>query len=452
MGVKKLPKTIETLAGTAAVKSYKFSEFKNMPVSVDASLIIHQTVIAMRSSGHDMKNKNGGLTSHLYGLFYKILIFLQNGMKPIFVFDGKAPDIKNKTIEKRQAKKKLAEQKLKELDDSDDEEYIKNFRQTFKPTKEDMKEAQTLLDLMGIPYIVAPGEADVVCAWLAARHDSNGNRYVKGVCSDDSDMLALGAPYLFKDMLRFMNKNKPIKVISLNKALVKMNLSMDQFIDLCVLLGTDYCDNIKGMGPAKAFKLISKYGTLDKVLNSLAKTPTYDNSDPDTKLNEECMRDAQNYFKTALNEIDESDDFVLTDDQLELRKYQYEELMDFMCVKHDFDVSRIQTGIDRLKKSYKEMNVTRENTKVVHKIIHPRSENYVFRAMTEDLEFISSSTDSEEIMHTKKNSRNQSKTKQIGFKNNTTKIKFVPVKKSDNSSSESNSGSEEKRIQLSRKM
>src|ERR1700761_1303689 len=108
MGIKKLPKLIKDIAGDSAIRSYKFSKFKGWSVSVDANLIIHQTVIAMRSSGKDMKNTKGELTSHLHGLFYKILIFLQNGMVPIFVFDGKAPDIKNKTIEKRQQRKNQA--------------------------------------------------------------------------------------------------------------------------------------------------------------------------------------------------------------------------------------------------------------------------------------------------------------------------------------------------------
>ena len=406
MGVKNLPKLIDDLAGTTAVRSYKFSKFKRMPVAIDASLLIHQTVIAMRSTGRDMKNKRGELTGHLHGLFYKILIFLQNEMIPIFVFDGKAPDIKNKTVEKRKARKTQAEARLSELSDSEGEEYIKNFKQTFRPTKENIREAQILLDLMGIPYIVAPGEADVICAWLAARHDSDGKRYVKGVCSDDSDMLALGAPYLFKDMLRFMSKNKPVKVISLNKALVKMNLTMDQFVDLCVLLGTDYCENIKGVGPIGAYKRITKYKSLEKVLESLHKNISSDDdsssSDSAEKSNEQCMMDAKKYFKTALKEIDESDSFVITDDNIKLRQFQYEELMDFMCVKHDFDVTRIQTGIDRLKEYYRIMNVTRENTKSVHKILQPRSENYIFKQLSDDIDFLSSDEEADEKMPSKK--------------------------------------------------
>lgn len=403
MGIKGLPILIKSVAGSA-IQSYKFSKFSGMKISVDASLLIHQTVIAIRGSGKDMVNKKGQLTSHLHGMFYKILIFLQNNMVPIFVFDGTAPNIKSKTIEKRQERRTDAEKKLKKMADSEDDDYIKNFKQTFRPTKENIKEAIILLELMGIPYIVAPAEADVILSWLAARCDENKKPYVNGVCSDDSDMLALGAPYLFKDMLKFMNMNKPVKVISLKKTLVKMNLTMDQFVNMCSLLGTDYCDNIKGIGPKNAYKYISKYGTVEKVLQYLNKNKKIDsdddsNSELDEKSNEQCIISARDYFLSALTEIDNSKSFVLTDDQLNLRKFQEDALMDFMCVKHGFDVMRIKTGVERLKTYYKTMNVTRENTTKIHKILQPISENYIFTEIA-DIDFLSS--EDEQPMPSKK--------------------------------------------------
>ena len=365
MGIKGLPKLIQDVAGNTAVRTYKFSDFKEMAISVDASLLIHQTVIAMRSDGHDLKNKKGELTSHLQGIFYKVLMFLQNHNTPIFVFDGKAPKMKNKTLVMRSERKKTAAKKLEKLTDTTDEEYIKNFKQTFSPTKNNINEALILLDLMGIPYIIAPKEADVVCSWLAARRDANGKKYVKGVCSDDSDMLALGAPYLFKDMLKFMRKNNPIKVISLNKTLTSMKLSMNQFVDMCVLMGSDYCENIKGVGPKTAYKLISEKGSLEKVIKHLKKINKLDDSD-ETANNLECTINASNKFKNALAKIDASPNFVITSDQLELRCYQYDELMDFMCNKHNFDPERIHNGIMRLKKYHDQMNITKENNKKIH--------------------------------------------------------------------------------------
>lgn len=383
MGIKSLIKMITEYAGKEAIKTYKFSRFNGLKISVDASLIIYQTVIAMRSSGKDLKNKKGELTSHLQGLFYKILIFLQNGITPIFVFDGKPPSLKNKTIESRKKIKTDALKKIEEINDSDDEEHIKNFQKSFSPSKENMEEAKILLELMGIPFIQAPGEADIVCTWLAVRKDENGKRYVKGVCSDDSDMLVFGAPYLFKDMARFMKKNKDVKVVSLRKTLKAMDISMKQFVDLCVLLENDYCDHIKGVGYKTAYNLIKKHKSLEKVLSKLEKEKG--------EIDTQCFYNTRNYFKNSLDELD-NDDFTVTENELELKKFKSDELIDFLCCKHNFDTSNIKNGLEKLEQYNKKLNVTLPN-KSKYTMTTKKSENYLLKSITEEVDFISTSED-----------------------------------------------------------
>lgn len=391
MGIKALPALIRKYAKDA-IRQRKFSKFRGRKVAVDASLMLHQIVVAMRSGGKDMKNKKGELTSHLQGFFYKILKFLENEMIPIFVFDGKAPKMKSKTIKLRQLNKLEAQKNLEKLTDSEDETYIKNFKKTFKPTKQNIEEALILLDLMGIPYIIAPGEADPVCSWLASRYDNDNNRYVDGVCSDDSDMLPLGASYLFKNMLQNMNSDREIDIISLDKVLVKMNLTMEQFVDMCILLGCDYCDNLKSIGKERAYKMIQEHGSLEKILKIMTKKNIggFD-SDKERKKTFDCMIQARDYFLTALSDLDKSDDFIITDNNLKLRKFQHDELMDFMCVKHNFDIIRIQNGIKRLESYHKKLGVTRENTKKVHKILHPRSIDYLY--VSDEMDLLSDSDD-----------------------------------------------------------
>jgi len=252
---------------------------------------------------------------------------------------------------------------MQDMSDSEDETFIKSFRQSFKPTKQDIIECQILLDLMGIPYMIAPGEADALCAWLTQRNDANGKRYAKGICSDDSDMLPLGGAYLFKDMLKFLGRGKQITVFSLNKTLVKMNLTMDQFQDLCVMLGCDYCDNIRGIGPKTAYKMIVQHGTLENVIKFLNNKEKYKG-----KIDAECLIAARNYFRTVVADIDNNEEFVMTDDNIKLRKFQQNELIDFMCIKHNFDIENIDNGIHRLRTAYRHLGVTRPNTKKVHTI------------------------------------------------------------------------------------
>lgn len=376
MGVTNLIKVINTNCGGTAIKKYDLARFTGMTVAVDASLMVYQTVLAGRAGGKDMVNKKGELTSHLNGVLQKILKFLENGIIPIFVFDGKAPDIKNKTAAKRNAKRQNALDNLTKMGPNVnilDEAYLRNFKESFRPTKEHFKECQIMLDLMGIPYICAPGEADVVCAWLASRTDPDGKRWAKGVCSDDSDMLVFGAPYLFKDMSKYLQPHSQITVVSLHKCLVKMNITMDQFIDMCVLLGCDHCDNIPKVGMAKVYPHIVDHVKLEKVIK------LYKQKRPELidTFDFDIMIETREYFKNAVSEIDESD-FVITDHNSKLRVCQSDELIDFMCVKHDLDMMKIESLVDKLKACHKKMNIVAENTGKYHKILQIRSVDYMF--------------------------------------------------------------------------
>ena len=57
--------------------------------------------------------------------------------------------------------------------------------------------------------------------------------------------------------------------ISLEKVLQGLEFTMDQFIDLCILLGCDYCDSIRGIGPSRAVQLLRDHGSIEEVLKSL---------------------------------------------------------------------------------------------------------------------------------------------------------------------------------------
>ena len=58
----------------------------------------------------ELKDADGNLTGHLVGLFHRTVQFMENGVKPIWVFDGKAPDLKAGELEKRKERKQAAEE------------------------------------------------------------------------------------------------------------------------------------------------------------------------------------------------------------------------------------------------------------------------------------------------------------------------------------------------------
>lgn len=379
MGLLGLSKLIEMGAGgsvvnkRAAVKSYPYSKFNNLTIAVDVSLLMYETVLAVRQGGKDMTNKSGQLTSHLIGIFNKTLNFLQNGNIPIIVFDGKAPEIKSATVKKRREDKKKAAERLAEIEDSDDEEFAKNYKRSFNPTKEDFDELKIMFNLMGVPYIEAPGEADVVCAWLASRSDETGKRYVKGVCSDDGDILVHGARYLFRFMSKALsNPSKTVTVISQEKLLANLNLTVDQMYLLAALLGGDYNESISNIGPKKAYALVLKYKTLDGVFNAIRTESAYAKSKPfATDEIKARMQITIDYYASSVKNLDTDDNFVITDNNYKMRQYQYDNLFDFFCVKHNFDSGRVRKSLLRMKEYYDKLNINRPNTETYHIVSNP---------------------------------------------------------------------------------
>jgi flap endonuclease-1 len=122
-----------------------------------------------------------------------------------------------------------------------DQEKIEKFaKRTVKVTREQVEDAKKLIRLMGIPLVEAPSEAEAQCAALAR------SGVVFAVGSEDMDSLTFGAPMLLRNLTFSDAKKQPVLEIQLQPALEGLKLTMEQFIDLCILMGCDYCGNIKG--------------------------------------------------------------------------------------------------------------------------------------------------------------------------------------------------------------
>ena len=85
------------------------------------------------------------------------------------------------------------------------------------------------------------------------------------------DALTFGTTVLLRHLTFSEARKMPIKEFHLEKVLEGMELSMDQFVDLCILLGCDYVDKIKGIGPKKAIEMVRKHGSIEDVLGNLDK-------------------------------------------------------------------------------------------------------------------------------------------------------------------------------------
>jgi len=116
-----------------------------------------------------------------------------------------------------------------------------------------------------------------------------------------------------------------------------MELQQEQFVDLCILLGCDYCDKIRGIGPKSAYKLIQEHGSIENILKKIDKKK---NPPPEEWL----FAEARRLFVTP--EVTPADKV-----ELKWEKPNEEELVKYMCEKKGFAEDRIRAGAKKLAKA-----------------------------------------------------------------------------------------------------
>ncbi|KAL8181467.1 UNVERIFIED_CONTAM: hypothetical protein K2H54_002772 [Gekko kuhli] len=239
MGIAKLAELIKDEA-PEAVSAVRLERYRDKVVALDASVAIYQFRTAMPK----IVNREGQNISPLQGLFYRTLHLLENGIKPVYVFDGRPPALKEPVLAKRAA---VAGARREETDSATGEIPQRFLR----------RDSENLLTLLGVPYVQAPGEAEATCAALVK------SGHATCTATEDLDALPFGSLLL----LRHLNaKNGDLEEISLPVVLEKLKMTQEQFVDLCILLGCDYCGKIRGLGPKRALKLLQQHGNIERVL------------------------------------------------------------------------------------------------------------------------------------------------------------------------------------------
>ncbi|KAM0324895.1 hypothetical protein ACHAQA_007861 [Verticillium albo-atrum] len=338
MGIKNLFQILKEEAPDAI----KEGEIKNQfgrKVAIDASMSIYSFLIAVRSDGQQLMNESGETTSHLMGMFYRTLRMVDNGIKPLYVFDGAPPKLKSGELAKRFQRKQEAKEGLEEAKETGTAEDIEKFsRRTVRVTREHNAECQKLLKLMGVPFIIAPTEAEAQCAVLA----KGGKVYA--AASEDMDTLTFETPILLRHLTYSEQRKEPIQEIHLDKVMEGLGMERSQFVDLCILLGCDYLDPVPKVGPSTALKLIREHKTLEGVVD-------YINNDPKNKytLPEDWpFADARELF---LNPDVRPADAPECDFKWE--KPDIEGLVTFLVTEKGFSEDRVRSAGARLEKNMK---------------------------------------------------------------------------------------------------
>lgn len=237
---------------------------KGRKVAIDASMCLYQFLIAVRAEGAQLTSVDGETTSHLMGFFYRTIRLLEHGIKPLYVFDGKPPDLKSGELAKRAGRREEAQKALdKATEDGNEADMEKFQRRLVKVTKEHAEEVKELLKLMGVPFVEAPCEAEAQCAALV----KTGKVYA--TATEDMDALTFGSNVLLRHLTFSEARKMPVKEFHYNKVLEGFGLTSKEFIDLCILLGCDYCDGIRGIGPKRAIELMNTHKDIETILKNI---------------------------------------------------------------------------------------------------------------------------------------------------------------------------------------
>ncbi|KAI3830875.1 hypothetical protein MKW92_050983 [Papaver armeniacum] len=331
MGIKGLTKLLADNA-PKCMKEQKFESYFGRKIAIDASMSIYQFLIVVGRTGTEMlTNESGEVTSHLQGLFNRTIRLLEAGLKPVYVFDGKPPDLKKQELAKRYSKREDATEDLAAAIETGDKDDIEKFsKRTVKVTKQHNDDCKKLLRLMGVPVVEAPSEAEAECAALCK------NQKVYAVASEDMDSLTFGAPKFLRHLMDPASRKIPVMEFDVAKILEELNLTMDQFIDLCILSGCDYCESIRGIGGQTALKLIRQHGSIEGIIENINKERY---QIPESWPYEEARR----LFKEPL--------VTANDQQPELKWSPPDEegLVAFLVTENGFNSDRVTKAVEKIK-------------------------------------------------------------------------------------------------------
>ena len=325
MGIKNLLKFLSE--HPELIKEKDHNEYYGKKIAIDISILMYQVVIAIRNSGSDLTNEKGDITSHILGLFNKTISFLEKGIIPVFVFDGKPPHLKQKILEARKQIRKKALEKLSDAQTESDK--IKYLKRSVWISREQTDQCRELLGLMGIPYIDAPQEADSQLSYLCKEN------MVYAVLTEDMDILTFGSPRIIRNLTS--SKKIPLE-IELSDVLEKIGVIYDQFIELCILFGCDYCPNLSDVKSNEIYSVYIKHKSIEKTLEEL-KTLGY-------IIPEKFeYAEAKEYFKSSQHN-------PVTPESIKMKQPEIDKLLNLLVNNYGLIKYKIINKLNRLNELY----------------------------------------------------------------------------------------------------
>ena len=229
MGIPKLNRYLLGACSDNTIKKKHLSSFSGKTVVVDASIYMY---------------KFSGYNALVENMYLLVTTFKYYKITPIFVFDGKPPPEKKDALRTRKLDKQAAENRCAELkrelsemkeDDTDCAELTiaieKLKRQFIRINQGHTDTIKQLLDVFGVTYYDAPGEADQLCAQLVI------SKIAWACLSDDMDLFIYGCTRVMRHISLL---NHTIIFYNIDGILRELEMPMEHFREIAVISGTDY--------------------------------------------------------------------------------------------------------------------------------------------------------------------------------------------------------------------
>jgi flap endonuclease-1 len=259
------------LGDLAVKRTISIDSLTGKTLAIDAFNMLYQFLASIRQEdGTPLMDYKGNVTAHLSGLFYRTSKLLESGIRPIYVFDGKASPLKERVQGERAEVKQIAKRKWEAALEQGKYEEAKKFAQgTSRLSGQMVEESKKLLLAMGVPSVQAPSDGEAQAALMVQ------NGLANATASQDYDVLMFGSPVLVRNLSitgrrKVPRQDRYILVepeeILLRETLDSLGITRDRLIFLGMLLGTDFNEGVKGVGPKTALKIVKETKTLDDLL------------------------------------------------------------------------------------------------------------------------------------------------------------------------------------------
>jgi len=320
-------------------KDIEIEDLNGKTICVDAFNSLYQFLSTIRQAdGTSLMDDKQRITSHLSGIFYRNISLLSSGVKLIYVFDGKPPELKRKIHAIRGNNRDIARDRYEKAKSEEDLDSMRQYGSQLIRLDDNMiLESKKLLEAMGIMVVQSPSEGEAEAAYLAK---INSDIYASA--SQDYDSLLFGAPKLIRNLTLSRRRKtfsgfvevKP-EIIDLDRVLNSLEINLDQLICLGILIGTDYNPKgIPGIGQKRALDIVRKYKQPVLIFESVEEQLL--------GLSEEDRFDWKEIFRLF-------HDHPVSDEEIIFPKVNEDEIRELLVEEHDFSEERVEKQLEKLR-------------------------------------------------------------------------------------------------------